>query len=55
VKYVAESLKKEGFEVKPILSPTVPKGRERLRFCLHAFNSEEEISRVLKILTKLLA
>jgi 8-amino-7-oxononanoate synthase len=54
VKYVAESLKKEGFEVKPILSPTVPKGRERLRFCLHAFNSEEEISRVLKILTKLL-
>ena len=55
VKYVAESLKKEGFEVKPILSPTVPKGRERLRFCLHAFNSEEEINRVLKILTKLLA
>jgi 8-amino-7-oxononanoate synthase len=55
VKYVAESLKKEGFEVKPILSPTVPKGRERLRFCMHAFNSEEEISRVLKILTKLLA
>ncbi|UBZ07869.1 pyridoxal phosphate-dependent aminotransferase family protein [Salegentibacter mishustinae] len=55
VKYVAESLKKEGFEVKPILSPTVPKGQERLRFCLHAFNSEEEISRVLKILTKLLA
>ena len=55
VKYIAESLKKEGFEVKPILSPTVPKGRERLRFCLHAFNSEEEISTVLKILTKLLA
>lgn len=55
VKYIAEILKKEGFEVKPILSPTVPKGRERLRFCLHAFNSEEEISRVLKILTKLLA
>lgn len=55
VKNIAESLKKEGFEVKPILSPTVPKGRERLRFCLHAFNSEEEINRVLKILTKLLA
>ena len=55
VKNIAESLKKEGFEVKPILSPTVPKGLERLRFCLHAFNSEEEISRVLKILAKLLA
>lgn len=55
VKNIAETLKKEGFEVKPILSPTVPKGRERLRFCLHSFNSEEEISRVLKILAKLLA
>jgi len=55
VKNIAENLKREGFEVKPILSPTVPKGRERLRFCLHAFNSEEEISRVLKILAKLLA
>ena len=55
VKNIADRLKKEGFGVKPILSPTVPKGRERLRFCLHSFNSEEEISRVLKILAKLLA
>ncbi|GGW93025.1 8-amino-7-oxononanoate synthase [Salegentibacter mishustinae] len=55
VKNIAESLKKKGFEVKPILSPTVPEGRERLRFCLHSFNSEEDISRVLKILAKLLA
>lgn len=55
VKHIAEGLKKEGFEVKPILSPTVPKSRERLRFCLHSFNSEEEISGVLKILAKLLA
>ena len=55
VKNIAESLEKEGFEVKPILSPTVPIGRERLRFCLHSFNSEEEISGVLKILAKLLA
>ncbi|WP_037317672.1 pyridoxal phosphate-dependent aminotransferase family protein [Salegentibacter sp. Hel_I_6] len=55
VKNIAENLRREGFEVKPILSPTVHKGRERLRFCLHAFNSEEEISQVLKILAKLLA
>ncbi|PRX52538.1 aminotransferase class I/II-fold pyridoxal phosphate-dependent enzyme [Salegentibacter salegens] len=55
VKNIAEILKQEGFEIKPILSPTVPKGSERLRFCLHSFNSEEEINRVLKILAKLLA
>jgi 8-amino-7-oxononanoate synthase len=50
VKNVAKNLQKEGFNVKPILSPTVPKGQERLRFCLHGYNSEEEISKVLEIL-----
>ncbi len=55
VKNVAESLREEGFEVKPILSPTVPNGSERLRFCLHSFNSESEIGQVLKKLAKLKA
>jgi len=55
VKDVAASLRKEGFEVKPILSPTVAKDSERLRFCLHSFNSENEISQVLKKLAKLKA
>ncbi|MBZ9631098.1 pyridoxal phosphate-dependent aminotransferase family protein [Salegentibacter sp. LM13S] len=55
VKNIAESLRKEGFEVKPILWPTVPKGSERLRFCLHSFNSENDISGVLKNLAKLLS
>lgn len=50
VKTIAEKLQKEGFDVKPILSPTVPEGRERLRFCLHSYNSEEEISEVLEAL-----
>jgi len=53
VKNTASKLETEGFNVKPILSPTVPKGKERLRFCLHSFNSREEISEVLKILVKL--
>lgn len=48
VKAVANSLKDEGFDVRPILSPTVPKGYERIRFCLHSFNTFDEISRVLK-------
>ena len=50
VKDISTKLKIEGFDVKPILSPTVPKGKERLRFCLHNFNSEKEIKTVLKLL-----
>ena len=50
VKEVSSGLGSNGFEVKPILSPTVPAGLERLRFCLHSYNSEEEISRLLKLL-----
>ncbi|MDT0646878.1 8-amino-7-oxononanoate synthase [Zunongwangia sp. F260] len=54
VKSAAENLQKNGFSVKPILSPTVPKGKERLRFCLHSFNSEEEIQKVLKSLSEII-
>lgn len=50
VKSIAKKLEEKGFSVKPILSPTVPKGQERLRFCLHSYNSQEEISKVLKLL-----
>lgn len=50
VKNVSEALKKEGFDVKPILSPTVPKGKERLRICVHSFNTEAEIKTVLNLI-----
>jgi 8-amino-7-oxononanoate synthase len=50
VKRVATSIREKGFDVKPILSPTVSKGEERLRFCLHSYNSEKEIDEVLKLL-----
>ncbi|HZJ21322.1 MAG TPA: 8-amino-7-oxononanoate synthase, partial [Pricia sp.] len=36
--------------VRPILSPTVPEGQERLRICLHTFNTEKEITEVLQLL-----
>ncbi len=48
VKSIASQLHENGFVVKPILSPTVPLGQERLRFCLHAYNSKQEISEVLE-------
>ncbi len=50
VKQIAKQLQEKGFDVKPILSPTVPKGEERLRICLHSFNSKEEITKVLQVL-----
>ena len=50
MKFISEKLQRKGFEVKAILSPTVPKNKERLRFCLHSYNSKEEISEVLDLL-----
>lgn len=54
VKYIAFQLQEKGFDVKAILSPTVPEGQERLRFCLHSYNSHEEISAVITCLYSLL-
>ncbi|MEO5777917.1 MAG: pyridoxal phosphate-dependent aminotransferase family protein [Flavobacterium sp.] len=51
VKKIATQLQQKGFDVRPILSPTVPEGQERLRFCLHSYNSEKEISEVLQLLS----
>ncbi|MFH4966692.1 8-amino-7-oxononanoate synthase [Gaetbulibacter sp. M240] len=50
VKRISKQLRDEGFDVKPILSPTVSKGEERLRFCIHSYNSKEDMSNVLKFL-----
>lgn len=50
VKGISEQLQNKGYDVKPIMSPTVPKGKERLRFCLHSYNTEDEIKEVLRLL-----
>ena len=54
VKSIAKVFQEKGFEVKAILSPTVPEGQERLRFCLHNFNSKDDINEVLVLLSKLI-
>lgn len=51
VKNIALQLQENGFDVKAILSPTVPEGQERLRICLHSYNSKEEISSLLRLLS----
>ena len=53
VKKAAAALQAKGFDVKPIVSPTVPEGKERLRFCLHAYNSTQEIKEMINTLTSL--
>ena len=51
VKKYAELLQKNGFDVRPILSPTVSEGEERLRFCLHSYNTHQDIDKVLNLLS----
>lgn len=46
----AAHLEAAGFDVRPILSPTVPEGQECLRFCVHGYNTPAEIREVLSIL-----
>ncbi len=43
VKKASRELRNMGLAVWPILSPTVAPGAERLRICLHSYNSAEEI------------
>lgn len=54
VKTIASKLQQQGFDVKPILSPTVPEGQERLRFCIHSFNTSEQVTSVMACLEALL-
>lgn len=50
VKKAAAQLQRQGFDIRPILYPTVPEGQERLRVVLHTFNTSEEISKAVEML-----
>ena len=47
-KALANHLFEKGFFVRPILSPTVPVGKERIRICLHSFNTTFEIESLIR-------
>ncbi len=51
VKGVASELQQKNFDVRPILYPTVPLNKERLRIVLHAFNTMNEVEQLVKILS----
>lgn len=50
---VETRLKMAGFNVKGIKSPTVKAGNERIRFCLHSFNTKSEIDSLFDTLAEL--
>ncbi|HTA26440.1 MAG TPA: 8-amino-7-oxononanoate synthase [Bacteroidia bacterium] len=43
VRELCSKIQERDMDVRPILSPTVQKGKERIRVCLHAYNTIEEI------------
>jgi len=43
-------LSNNGYDIRAITSPTVPMGEERLRICIHAYNSESEIIGLCQLL-----
>ena len=55
VKEAASTLQKKGYDVRPILSPTVLNGEERLRICLHAYNTKDEIAGLLTAISEWIA
>lgn len=54
VRQVAGALQNACCDVRPILSPTVPAGSERLRICLHTFNTRQEIDQLADHLARLI-
>lgn len=47
VRHVAEACQSTGIDARPVLSPTVKAGTERLRIILHAYNTTSEIDRLI--------
>lgn len=52
VKSLAYKLIDAKFDLRPIFSPTVKEGEERLRICIHAFNTKEEIDSLVSALNE---
>ncbi|WEK70816.1 MAG: aminotransferase class I/II-fold pyridoxal phosphate-dependent enzyme [Candidatus Chryseobacterium colombiense] len=50
LKALKEALSENGFLTYAVFSPTVKEGEERLRICLHSFNTQEEIIDLTKII-----
>ena len=49
----SKQLKEKGFDVRAIKSPTVKAGAERLRICLHATNTKQELAELVETLKQI--
>ncbi|MFC7000096.1 aminotransferase class I/II-fold pyridoxal phosphate-dependent enzyme [Rufibacter roseus] len=50
LRHLAAVLQANGLDVRPVFSPTVPAGKERLRIVLHAFNTQEQVQQLWNLL-----
>lgn len=52
VRELSHFLQHHHFDCRSILSPTVKEGSERIRICLHSFNSDKEINELNHVLSE---
>lgn len=52
---LANACQSRGLTVRPIMPPTVPEGKERVRICLHAGNTMTDINRLVETIRLWLA
>jgi 8-amino-7-oxononanoate synthase len=52
VRQMANRIQEAGFDLRPLVFPTVQKGKERIRICLHTFNTQEEMEGLLEVIGK---
>ena|SRR2546423_12588085 len=46
---LAQYCQQAGFVVRAVVPPTVPKGTERVRICLHAGNTQEQVDNFVRL------
>ena len=52
---LAKYLQDQGYDVRAILSPTVPNGSELIRICFHSFNTKHEVNMAIQLITHFLS
>ena len=50
IRFLSKNLRDKGLDIRAIVPPTTPRGKECLRVVLHSFNREEEINQLVELL-----